>query len=127
MDHLVIAATTSSPAISFDAATGVLQITGESYPENTFEFYHPIIHWVKAYLKTAVDKVTLQLEMPYLNTGSIKCLMDIFDLLEDAHENDQKVEVIWRYHQGNPRAQDTAEEFSEDLTFPFLIEAVAGE
>ncbi|MDD2841588.1 MAG: biofilm regulation phosphoprotein SiaC [Tolumonas sp.] len=127
MDHLFISATTSSPAVSFNAETGVLQITGESYPENTFEFYHPIIRWVKEYLKTTVDKVVLQLEMPYLNTGSIKCLMDIFDLLEDAHENGQNVEVIWRYHPGNPRAQDTAEEFSEDLTFPFLIEAVACE
>ena len=127
MDHLFISATTSSPAVSFNAETGVLQMTGESYPENTFEFYHPIIHWVKEYLKTAAGKVTLQLEMLYLNTGSIKCLMDIFDLLEDAHENGQTVEVIWRYHPGNPRAQDTAEEFSEDLTFPFLIEAVVCE
>lgn len=127
MDHLFISATTSSPADSFNAETGVLQMTGESYPENTFEFYHPLIHWVKEYLKTAAGKVTLQLEMLYLNTGSIKCLMDIFDLLEDAHENGQTVEVIWRYHPGNPRAQDTAEEFSEDLTFPFLIEAVACE
>lgn len=125
MEHLLIPATTSSPAVSFNAETGVLQLTGESYPENTFEFYHPIIHWVKAFLALTADKVILQLEMPYLNTGSIKCLMDIFDLLEDAHANGQPVEVIWRYHQGNPRAQDTAEEFSEDLSFPFLIEAIS--
>lgn len=124
MEHLIISATTSSPAVSFNAETGVLLMTGESYPENTFEFYHPIIHWVKAFLALTTDKVILQLEMPYLNTGSIKCLMDIFDLLEDAHENGQSVEVIWRYHQENPRAQDTAEEFSEDLSFPFLIEAI---
>ena len=57
MDHLFISATTSSPAVSFNAETGVLQMTGESYPENTFEFYHPIIHWVKEYLKTAAGKV----------------------------------------------------------------------
>ncbi len=127
MDHLLISATTSSPAISFNAETGVLQMTGESYPENTFEFYHPVIQWVKGYLEIATDNVVMQLEMPYLNTGSIKCLMDIFDLLEDAHENGQDVKVIWRYNSDNPRAQETAEEFSEDLTFPFVIEAVACE
>ncbi len=127
MESLSIAATTSSPEIDFDSVSGFLHMSGESYPENTFEFYHPLILWIKEYLQESKEKITLRLEMPYLNTGSIKCLMDIFDLLEDAYTAGQDVVVIWRYHPDNPRAYDTAEEFSEDLTFPFNIEAICSE
>ncbi len=99
-------------------------MSGESYPENTFEFYAPVIGWLKEFVAGTDIPVVLTLELAYLNTGSVKCLMDIFDVLEDAWQEGRQVSVIWRYHQKNTRALETAEEFSEDLTLPFQIEAI---
>ena len=124
MELLSRVASTSSPAVNFDAKTGQLTMSGESYPENTFEFYAPVIGWLKEFVAGTDIPVVLTLELAYLNTGSVKCLMDIFDALEDAWQEGRQVSVIWRYHQKNTRALETAEEFSEDLTLPFQIEAI---
>jgi Domain of unknown function (DUF1987). len=124
MESLNQIASTSSPAIHFDPISGQLMMSGESYPENTFEFYAPVIGWLKEFIAEKDIAVTLTLELAYLNTGSVKCLMDIFDILEDAYSEGRIVTVIWRYHAKNPRALETAEEFSEDLTLPFHIEAI---
>ncbi len=124
MELLSRVASISSPAIYFDPGNGQLTMSGESYPENTFEFYAPIISWLKAFIAETDLAITLNLELAYLNTGSVKCLMDIFDLLEDAFQEGRKISVIWQYHKKNSRALETAEEFSEDLTLPFQIEAL---
>ena len=124
MELLSRVASTSSPAVNFDAKTGQLTMSGESYPENTFEFYAPVIGWLKEFVAGTDIPVVLTLELAYLNTGSVKCLMDIFDVLEDAWQEGRQVSVIWRYHQKNTRALETAEEYSEDLTLPFQIEAI---
>ena len=124
MDLLNIIATTSSPDVQFDPLSGVLRMSGESYPENTFEFYSPVLSWVKSFLSQTTIPVSLTLELAYLNTGSVKCLMDLFDLLEDAFQDGRNVQIVWRYHAKNTRALETAEEFSEDLTLPFLIEVI---
>ncbi len=124
MELLSRVASISSPAVYFDPENGQLTMSGESYPENTFEFYAPIISWLKTFIAEKDLAITLNLELAYLNTGSVKCLMDIFDLLEDAFQEGRKISVIWRYHQKNSRALETAEEFSEDLTLPFQIEAL---
>lgn len=124
MELLSRVASISSPAVYFDPDNGQLTMSGESYPENTFEFYAPIISWLKTFIAETELAITLSLELAYLNTGSVKCLMDIFDLLEDAFQEGRKISVIWRYHKKNSRALETAEEFSEDLTLPFQIEAL---
>ena len=50
-------------------------------------------------------------------------MMELFDVLEAAHQRGQPVNVAWFYHPRNARIADLAEEFMEDLSFPFVIEA----
>ena len=121
MQDLSYPATASSPKVSSDALTGVLRLEGESYPENSFEFFSPILAWVEAWLARDGRALTLDLRLTYLNTSSIKCLMDLLDALEEAHRAGRTVAVTWRYDPENDRALDLAEEFKEDLTLPFAI------
>lgn len=122
MEHLIRSAGSASPAIDFDPQNGLLRMRGESYPENTFEFFKPIIAWLREFLATDAPTVTMELDVSYLNTGSIKCLMDMFELLDGHHQSGRNARIVWRYHANNPRALETAEEFAEDLTLPFDIE-----
>ena len=112
--------TVSTPLINFNPAERKLLISGESYPENSFEFYTPIIHWVKESL-AAANGFTLDINVSYMNSSSTKCMLDLLDLLEDAHQRDVMVSVIWRYDRENPRSLDLAEEFKEEVTLPFSI------
>lgn len=126
MDKLSLPATAATPAVDFDAATGVLAISGESYPENAFEFYKPLLGWTATFLRQASAAVTAEIALSYLNTSSIKSVMDLLDLLEAAHRGGAQVSVRWSYHQDNDRALEMIEEFREEVTLPFFIIAVAG-
>ena len=48
-------------------------------------------------------------------------MMDIFDLLEEAHDDGREVSTVWYYDEDNERIAELAEEFKEDCTFPFEI------
>lgn len=121
MDNLVIKQSSSSPAISADWNTGVISMKGDSYPENSFELFQPLLDWVEAFLAQANRPLQLDLELVYLNTSSIRSMMDIFDQMEVAHKNGQTVKARWTYEATNERVGQLAEEFREDCTFPFTI------
>jgi hypothetical protein len=102
-------------------------MAGESYPENSFEFYRPILSWISEFLGAAGGPVTLDTHLSYLNTGSTKCIMDILDLLEDAFRGGRQVTVNWYYDGENERALETAEEFQEEVTLPFHLSPISEE
>ncbi|EHK64679.1 biofilm regulation phosphoprotein SiaC [Achromobacter arsenitoxydans] len=121
MKDLIIPGTQSTPAIAADVAAGVLAMRGDSYPENSFELFGPVIEWVETYLQERAEPLKLELELLYLNTSSIKSVMDIFDVLEAAHRKGREVGVTWFYDMRNERVGELAEEFKEDCTFPFSV------
>lgn len=121
MEMLTLAPTTSTPEVCFDPGTGVLVIKGESYPENSFELYKPLLTWLENYLNSSTTPVKLEIGLTYLNTSSIKSLMDMLDLLEDAHKESREVTVTWYYDEENDRALEMAEEFREEVTLPFFV------
>jgi hypothetical protein len=65
--------------------------------------------------------VTLDVSLSYLNTGSIKSMMDMLDRLDEAHEDGRAVSVIWRCDPDNERIVELAEELLEDVSLPYEI------
>ena len=123
MNILTIQASQSTPSVQTDWDEGRLVMQGDSYPENSFEFFAQIIAWIEHYLKVKPTHkpLSLELRLVYMNTSSVKAMMDIFDLLEDAHHKGRPVNVCWYYDPRNERVLDLADEFREDCTFPFEI------
>lgn len=121
MTDLNIKGTQSAPTVISSWEDGTLELRGDSYPENSFEFFEPIVKWVEQFLEDARQPLKLELHLLYLNTSSVKTMMDIFDTLEEAHLKDRAVAVRWYYDADNERIADLAEEFKEDCTFPFEI------
>ncbi len=116
MENLHIEATKSSPEIHLDREQHLLELRGESYPENTAEFYGPVFAWVEEYLEHAEDQdITVKMEIIYFNSSSSKVLMDFFDLLDDAVSEGKKIIVNWIYDEENESALEAGEEFQEDL------------
>lgn len=124
MNDIDIAGAESTPRIRAEWASGRLEMTGDSYPENSFELFQPVLDWLAAYLGEGDAPLTLDLQLLYLNTSSVRAMMEIFDALQDAHEHGRSVAVTWRYDRSNERVADLAGEFKEDYTFPFEILAV---
>lgn len=70
-------------------------MSGESYPENSFELYDQLIQWIESYLTSSEHSLTLELHLNYLNTSSVRFMVDIFDMLQSAFENNKEVLVQW--------------------------------
>lgn len=118
---LNIPASQSTPTILGDWQSGRLAMQGDSYPENSYELFDQVIGWVERFLDRESRPLQLELELVYLNTSSVKAMMDIFDHLEEAHLAGREIGVTWRYDPRNERIAELAEEFREDCTFPFAI------
>ncbi len=116
MDNLIIESTKYTPEIRFDTEKHLLEISGETYPENTAEFYAPVFKWLETYLAQLGDEtVTVNLEINYFNSSSSKVLMDMFDKFEAATRDGKKINLNWIYDQENESALEYGEEFQEDL------------
>ncbi len=109
MDNLNLPKTSSTPAVAADWRTGVVSMIGDSYPENSFEQVDGHLH--------------LDLKLVYLNTSSIRSMMDIFDQMEAAHQKGRAVSARWAFEPDNERVVQLAQEFREDCTFPFSIDS----
>ncbi|MFN4811466.1 MAG: SiaC family regulatory phosphoprotein, partial [Bacteroidota bacterium] len=49
METLLIEGSAKTPTIKFDAEQGIIEIKGRSIPENSIEFYKPLIDWLEKY------------------------------------------------------------------------------
>ncbi len=122
MQNLLIEKTNSTPYINFNAVSGVLQIKGESFPENAAKFYNPVMEWLREYLDCTSEQTTLDFEIVYFNSSTSKIFMTIFDVLDEEVKNGKKIVVNWRCDGENETAIECGEEFEEDLRYlPFNI------
>ncbi|GLI33137.1 biofilm regulation phosphoprotein SiaC [Desulforhabdus amnigena] len=125
MEVLNVQPTTSTPAIRSDLSAGILELSGESYPENSFEFYTPVLSWLQEYLEES-ESLQLDIKVIYMNSSSIKCMLDMLDMLGNAAARGKEIVINWYYDRENSRALDLAEDFREDVKLPFNIIPVEG-
>jgi hypothetical protein len=120
MEKIVIPKSKSSPEVIMDYENGLLEIIGESYPENSLGFYKPVYDWLN---KCIQDKVQLKVnfKLNYFNTSSSKCVIDILDSLDKYFLSAGKVEINWYYEEDDDDMKETGEEFSSDLKVPFQL------
>ena len=115
MQNLNLEATEYTPRITLDPQNKIFEFIGESYPENTFEFYEPVISWFKNYLKDKQD-IKIVMELSYLNSSSLKSFYDIFELLnQNALTHDSSITIEWVYDEENDIALETGENMDEDF------------
>jgi hypothetical protein len=118
MEHLIIAKTKHTLEVDFNADTGLLKMSGSSYPENAIDFFGPIINWIKNYITQVKKPITMNLKLNYLNTSSTKCVLDIFEILEQFYQDGGVAEVNWYYEEEDEDILETGEELTEDIEFP---------
>jgi len=116
MKTLTIEASKYTPAIELNAEGNTLSIKGKSYPENTFDFYAPVITWLQEYFEQEdLAKTTLNMDIIYFNSSSSKLFFDLFDLLEEAQTDGKEIIVNWYYDAENESAEEAGEDFKEDF------------
>ncbi|MEM4251402.1 MAG: DUF1987 domain-containing protein, partial [Candidatus Bathyarchaeia archaeon] len=58
-------------------------------------------------------------KLDYFNTSSSKCILNILEMLEDAHAKGRKVDLNWYYQEEDDDMLENGQEFAEDMSLQF--------
>ena len=99
------------PAVNFKSETGICEIKGESYMEETFKFYSPLIDWLKRYIEEGNTSITFNFKLTYFNTSSSRQILDIIETLKKYQQDGGDVKIMWHYDPDDPDMCDEVEDF----------------
>lgn len=118
MKEFVIENTKSTPYVEFKYEEKRMIFRGESYPENAYSLYEPIYKIIDEYFLSFED-LLIDFELSYINTSSIKCLIILFDKLNENYQNGKSIVINWYYDEKNGFDYDMGQDFQMDLDIPF--------
>ena len=98
------------PTVLLDASTGICEIAGESYLEESNQFYDPIYNWLVEYIKTK-KPLTFNFKLSYVNTSSSKHILFILRLLKKYGEEGHKVTTNWYIENGDMDTEEDVEDY----------------
>jgi hypothetical protein len=115
MEIINLEGTEDTPKILLDKGNGIFEISGRSLPEDSAEFYQPILDWIAAYGEDANPETLFTFKLEYFNTASSKLILDVLSSLEDI----DGVSIDWYFHEDDEDMEEAGEEFSELVEIPF--------
>ena len=98
------------PSVSFDADTGVCDISGESYLDNAAEFYDRLISWLDQYIKEVKKPITFSFKLTYFNTSSSKRILYIMLKLKEFIDQGGEVTANWYYDKNDIEMEEDIED-----------------
>jgi hypothetical protein len=121
METIIREDTPKTPYVKLDGGKGVVEIKGRSIPENSVEFYKPLIDWIDEYGGAPQDTTIINIQLEYFNTSSSKCILDIFKKLEVLFKKGFKVQVNWYYEEDDEDMFEAGEDYQSIITLPFKM------
>jgi hypothetical protein len=121
METIIREGSPKTPYVRFDGEKGIVEIKGRSIPENSVEFYKPLIEWLDKYGSTPVKQTSVNIQLEYFNTSSSKCILDIFKKLELIHKKGNTVEVNWYYEEDDEDMFEAGEDYQSIINIPFKM------
>jgi len=115
MRALKIHETDETPAITLDKENGLFEISGRSLPEDSAEFYSPVLDWVSGYAKDPNPMTEFVFKLDYSNTASTKFIHEILIILEKI----KGLKISWWYREDDEDLEELGHELSEQVTIPF--------
>lgn len=121
MDKITIEGTSKTPTIIFDSEAGVLELKGRSIPENSIEFYKPVVESLDKYSHEPKEKTSVNIQLEYFNTSSSKCILDLFKKLESIHKTGKDVVINWFYEEDDEDMLEAGEDYQAIIKVPFKM------
>jgi SiaC family regulatory phosphoprotein len=121
MENYSIEGTPKTPTINFDIDKGLLEIKGRSIPENSIEFYRPLVENLEKYSGGAKPSTNVVIALEYFNTSSSKCILDVFKKLENIHKNGSSVVINWHYEEDDEDMLEAGEDYQAIINVPFKM------
>lgn len=115
MEPLKIEPGDESPSVLLDKANGIFEISGRSFPEDSANFYTPVLTWIKAYALDPNESTEFVFKLEYSNTASSKFIHDIIIALKAV----KSMKIMWCYQEDDEDMLQAGLEFAEQVGIPF--------
>ena len=123
MSSIHLTGTSKTPEIQFHTEPLSMSISGRSIPENSIEFYQPLLDWVEQNLQDGGTAIDISIRLEYFNTSSSKCIMDLLKRVEKS-QNDAT--VLWYYEEEDEDMLEAGEDYNAIIDIPFKLIATPG-
>lgn len=121
MESISIKGTAKTPTVEFDAGSGKIEIKGRSIPENSIEFYKPLVDWLDSYAASPHAQTQVNIQLEYFNTSSSKCILDVFKKLEVIHKEGHDVKINWFFEEDDEDMLEAGEDYQSIIKIPFKM------
>ena len=118
MEDLKHEGSAKTPVVEF-SSNGELLLKGRSIPENSIEFYKPLIEWLESYSESPNSTTVLSVQLEYFNTSSSKCILDVFKKLESV--SGSEITVKWHYEEDDEDMLEAGEDYQAIIDLPFKM------
>jgi len=112
------------PGISFDRASGKLEINGQSCPTNADVFYYPVLKWLDDYIAYPCETTILTCFLSYFNTMSAKAILMILKKLEELSKSGKDVKIRWFHYEDDIDLMEAGLDFEMIVDVDFEIVSV---
>ncbi len=121
MGKIAIEGTPKTPTVNFDPETAVMELKGRSIPENSIEFYKPVVDALDEYSQGPKEMTKVNIQLEYFNTSSSKCILDLFKKLEGIHVEGNQVVINWFYEEDDEDMLEAGEDYEAIIKIPFKM------
>jgi len=121
MERIEIEPTSTTPRINFRPEEGYFEIAGKSLPENSFEFYKPLLDFMEAYAESPVKNTSLVFKLQYFNTSSTSHFLRMIKKFERITVDGNLAVVHWFYDEDDEDMKEAGEDFKVLSKLPIEI------
>lgn len=121
METFHINGTTTTPEVTLNGETGVLEIKGVSRPEDVLSFYRPIFDWITEYIKKPSAKTVLNFKLKYHNSASAKIVCRIMNMFGQLSNDTGSVQINWYCNDTDEDILEAGEDYKSLVDIPFEI------
>jgi len=115
----LIEETKTTPFISIEK--GKIKIKGRSIPEDSFEFYEPVLQACNEYVQNPPQKTEIDIHLDYVNSGSKKFLTNILTVFEASYFQGNNYQINWHYDVDDESIHDLGNDLKGIIKIPFRI------
>lgn len=121
MERIEIEPTSTTPRIVFRPEEGYFEISGKSLPENSFEFYKPLLDYMEAYAEKPESNTSLVFKLQYFNTSSTSHFLRMIKKFEKITTEGKEAKVSWFYDLDDDDMKEAGEDFKVLSKIPIEI------
>jgi len=120
MQDLNLQSTQDTPRVSLSKSKNLFEISGRSLPEDSVEFYRPILAWIDEYAKAPNATTAFNFKLEYFNTSSSKLILDLLNELKKI----KGMRIVWFYYEDDEAIDDAGKEYAEQVDVPFEFKPI---